>query len=330
MNVVQQEQRSTRKMLRWSTRLRRFTLMFCAVLCCLLGCSSAPALPYVIAGGAESGVYYTYGEQLATQAERELGVQITVAHTQGSVDNLLRVGSGEALLGFTQGDTAADALAGVGAFTESIPVTAVARLYDEYVHVVVPAASDAMQIADLAGRKVSLGAADSGVQVIAQRVLAASGVAPEDVAGSPLGLEASLAALRTGEIEAFFWVGGLPTPGIERLSEDLPLRLLPLTPAMVERVNDDHLGVYRTAEFPANSYNTGENVPTMMVPNYLIAHADTSPALIRDITRVLFGWNATIADEVRAAAFLDRRQAIFTEPVPLHEGAAEYYVRTRS
>src|SRR5690606_4558134 len=81
--------------------------------------------PLQIAGGGTTGVYYAYGGQLADALHRELGVDISVAETHGSVDNLLRVASGEALLGFAQGDTAADAVNGAGAFEEPLPVEAV-------------------------------------------------------------------------------------------------------------------------------------------------------------------------------------------------------------
>lgn len=294
----------------------------------LVGCSTGSPSgngPYQVAGGGKSGVYYSYGEQLALAAAQQLDLDITVAQTQGSVDNLERVASGEALVGFAQGDTAADAIAGTGAFADRLPITALARVYDEYLQVVVPEDSDIEDITELAGHTVSLGSEGSGVQVIATRVLEAAGVDPAEVPGPALGLDTSLAALKSGEIEAFFWVGGLPTPGIERMAEKLPIRLLEVDAEVVERVNAGHAGVYRTAEIPANTYDIGRVAATMAVPNYLIASSEASPELIRSIVRVLFDSRSSIAAEVRAAALLDRREAIFTEPVPLHPGAAQYY-----
>lgn len=294
----------------------------------LVGCSTgAPSDsgPYQVAGGGKAGVYYAYGDQLAQAAAQQLDIDISVEQTQGSVDNLERVASGEALVGFAQGDTAADAIAGTGVFAESLPITALARVYDEYLQVVVPEGSEITGIAELAGHTVSLGAEGSGVQVIASRVLEAAGVDPADVPGPALGLDTSLAALKAGEIEAFFWVGGLPTPGIERLAEGLPIRLLEVDAEIVERVNTGHAGVYRTAEIPANTYNIDHVTATMAVPNYLVANATAPPGLIRNIVRVLFDSRSSIAAEVRAAALLDRREAIFTEPVPLHPGAIEFY-----
>lgn len=294
----------------------------------LAGCSGASnsdGMRYRIAGGGPSGLYYNYGAGLAEVLQRELGVDIEVIETEGSVDNLLRVDSGEAILGFAQGDTAVDALAGEGAFDEPLSVKAVARVYDEYVHIVVPAESELDHVSDLEGRRVSLGARGSGVQVIATRVLHAFGVDLGSIENPELALSESIDALQRGEIDGFFWVGGLPTPGVEALADEMPLRLLSIDPDTVERVNSAHVGVYRLAEFPVGVYGIEVPTVTMTVPNYLITSADAPDALIRDATRELFDSRTEIARRVSVAELLDRRQAIFTGPMELHPGAVEFY-----
>lgn len=285
--------------------------------------------PFAIAGGGSTGVYFGYGDQLAQVISARLGTTVTVEETDGSVDNLLRVSDGRALLGFAQSDAAADAVAGRGTFVEPLPVLAIARLYDEYVHVVVRADSDIERIADFAGRPMSLGAPTSGVNIVATRVLDAVGVAPHQVDDRELGLSASIDALRLGAIEGFFWVGGLPTPGLEELFADLPTRLLSIEAETVDRVNAAHDGVYRLAEFPIGAYGRGEATVTMTVPNYLMVAERAPDALVRDVLTALFESRSLIAAHVPAAALLDRRQAIFTDPVALHPGAVAYYSDTR-
>lgn len=284
---------------------------------------------YVIAGGNPAGVYARYGTELAAALTAELPISVESAETQGSVDNLRRVARGDAFLGFAQGDTAADAVVGSGAFARPLPIRAVARVYDEYVHVVVPEDSQITGLSDLAGRPVSLGSADSGVQVIAGRLLDATGISIDDVANAELGVDDSIAALREGTIDAFFWVGALPTPGIEQLAAGMPIRMVPIDPDAIARVNEGHAGVYRVADFPSGTYGVARHVTTMTVPNYLVTSAAAPEALITDALDVLFRSRAAIAGEVRAAEFLDRRQAIFTSPVALHPGAARYYVERR-
>lgn len=301
-----------------------------SVVAVLVGCGPSPAPErFSIAGGGVTGVYYGFGEQLAGVLSSRLGADVSVDETNGSVDNLLRVSDGRALLGFAQSDAAADAVAGVGAFREPLAVQAVARLYDEYVHVVVRSDSDIRRIADLAGRGVSLGAPSSGVNIVATRLLDAEGVAPTDVDDAALGLAESIAAFRDGEIEGFFWVGGLPTPGLAELFTDAPARLLPIGPETVDRVNAEHGGAYRLAEFPIGAYGRTQATATMTVPNYLMVAEGASDALVREVVAELFASRSAIAAVVPAAALLDRRQAIFTDPVDLHPGAVEYYSESR-
>lgn len=312
-------------------RVLRMAALLGAGLVLLAGCRAPDPQHdgHEIAGGGLTGVYYAYGHNLAEALQSELGLGIVVAETNGSVDNLHRISAGEALLGFAQSDTAADAVAGTGAFTEPLPIMAVARLYDEYVHIVVRADSDILSIADLAGRGISLGAENSGVNVVALRILNAAGVAAESVQNPKLGLDASILAFESSDIEGFFWIGGLPTPGIVQLAEKIPTRLLTVEAGIVEQVNERHGGVYRFAEFPRGVYEGDGSTQTMTVPSFLVTHREASAELIRDALRVLFDERVRIAAQVPAAALLDRRQAIFTDPLELHPGAVDYFSTTR-
>lgn len=283
------------------------------------------SVQYVIAGGGSNGLYFAYGSELAAELSSSLDVPMEAAETAGSVDNLLRVSSGEALLGFAQGDAAADAVAGTGPFDEPLPVQAVARLYDEYLHVVVRADSPIDSLEDLAGRRVSLGAENSGVNVIASRVLHAADVDVAGIDDPRLDLRESISALERSDIDGFFWVGGTPTPGIAQLAETTPVRLLPIEQTWVDAVNADYSDAYRSSDFPIGLYGLNASQPTMAVPNYLVASSETPDGMVRDVLEVLFDARTRIARSVPAAALLDLRQAIFSGPVALHPGAIAYY-----
>lgn len=316
----------TRRMRRRVAALAAATLAIAS----LAGCTpTASDDAYAIAGGGVTGVYYSFGAELAEVLTDRLGATVTVDETNGSVDNLQRLGDGRALIGFAQSDAAADAIAGAGAFSQPLAVEAVARLYDEYVHVVVRSDSELEQIDQFAGRPVSLGARGSGVNLVASRVLAAVGVQPSDVDDRELGLDDSIAALRSGDIDGFFWVGGLPTPGLAELFGDGESRLLSIGAETIDRVNAANAGVYRLAEFPIGAYGRSEATATMTVPNYLMVARSTPDELVGDVLTALFDARSAIALDVPVAALLDRRQAIFTAPVGLHPGAIAYYRASR-
>ena len=300
-------------------------LLLSGLTACTPRASEWTTAEYAIAAGGSTGVYYDYGSHLAADLSASLDIAMVAQETAGSVDNLLRVSAGDALIGFAQGDAAADAVAGTGAFDEPLEVRALARLYDEYVQVVVRGDSEIDDIGDLTGRTISLGAENSGVNVIAGRVLDAAGVDIASIRDPQLDLSESIGAMERGEIDGFFWVGGLPTPGIAELAEMSSVRLLPVEQGWVNEVNEQYSHAYRPSDIPAGTYGLEESAPTMAVPNYLVTAASTPDAVVRDILAGLFDARLRIAGEVPTAALLDRRSAIFTGPVPLHPGAIAYY-----
>lgn len=281
----------------------------------------------VIATGGTQGVYYSYGVGVAEQIERTgAAPSATAVTTEGSLENIQLVASGRADFGFCAADAAADAATGRSSFAgDPQPIRAVARLYDDYVHVVVPAESPLQQPSDLRGQRVGIGGAGSGTALIATRILYAAGLVPgADVAIEPLGLDDSISALRRGDIDAFFWSGGLPTAGISDLAASTPLRLLSLT-SVVDALRRIYGSTYRVARVPAGTYPGVEPVTALAVANYLITGADADEGLVAEVTQLLQERRDDIAARAPIAATFDLRSAIFTSPVELHPGATRYF-----
>jgi TRAP transporter TAXI family solute receptor len=296
------------------------------------GCGSGRVVPpgtVEIATGSTQGVYYRYGTAFADVVEAELpGVRAHARSTEGSVENLRRVAAGQSTVAFSAADAAGDAVTGHGVFSGRLPVRALARVYDDYVHLVVPAGSSVRSAADIRGRQVSIGQAGSGTELIANRVLAALGMVPgRDLTAARLGIDASVEALRAERVDAFFWSGGLPTSGVVALARDMPIRLVPLgslAPALRR-----YSRTYRAAAVPAGTYPGVPAVLTIAVPNYLVTRADADATLVYELTRLLFRSRERIARQVSLAGVLDARAAIETFPVALHPGALRYYRETK-
>lgn len=301
---------------------------------CFAGTSSQAVLrdagveSVTISGGGTTGIYYSYGGEFGSVLSERFDVRASVLETGGSIENLENLAGGVAQVAFSAADAAADAATGHGPFSEPLPVRALARVYDDFVHLVVLDSSDIDEIKDLHGRAVSLGAKGSGTELIADRLLAVAGVDRSGIDQRALGIDESIEALRTGEIEAFFWSGGLPTPGVNDLAGEVPIRLVPLQ-ALVEQVRAEYGGGYRHGVVPEGTYGLPGDVATMAVPNFLMAHADLPDDVAYALVEALFDGRSDIAMEVPAGALLDRSRAIFTEPVDLHPGALRYYRDTK-
>lgn len=305
------------------TPARRAVLL--AALCLPAGCAlvggepSYRGGPLPIATGAVDGVYYRYARSLAARIGRRLpDVRPSVDSTTGSVDNLNRMTSGRDRLGFA----AADA---VGAAATARTLRSLARLYDDYIHLAVAGSGPIRSVAALRGRTVSVGATGSGVELVAGRILNAAGLTsgrrPTQV---HMGLEESAAALRSGRIDAFFWSGGLPTAGIERLARQLPVRLIALG-GLATPIRERYGPYYRAAAIPEGTYDGVGATLTLALANFLLATASLDDGLAYRLTEILMRDRDSVAAEVPSAELLDVRDAIQTEPIPLHPGALRYY-----
>lgn len=277
--------------------------------------------PLPIATGVADGVYYLYGRRLAGLIDRGLpGVRTSVDVTTGSVDNLQRLQDGRDRLAFVAADAAGATMSGSG-----MPLRALARLYDDYIHLVVSGSSGFWSINDLRGRVVSVGGKGSGVEIVAQRVLAAAGPKVQrQVRRVHMGLDDATAALHSGFIDAFFWSGGLPTAGIAELAGRLPLRFIPLG-GLAPEIRRRYGPYYRAATIPGGTYVNVDEVQTLALANFLVTPPSLDNGLAYRLTEILINDRNAIAAAVPSAELLDVRSAVQTDPVPLHPGAVRYY-----
>ncbi|MFG2230707.1 TAXI family TRAP transporter solute-binding subunit [Streptomyces sp. NPDC048723] len=302
------------------------------------GCSgdSGPVRRLRLATGPEGGPYNAFGQALA-QAVAASGrrIEIVPVSTAASVDNLRKLDDGSVELALAMADVAEDAVLGREPFPGPAAATALARVYVNYTHLLVPADGPVRSVRDLAGRPVAAGAAGSGVQVVAERVLRAAGLSgaptPAPTPAPPaaaderqLGLAASVSALREGSVDALFWSGGVPTPALADLAREVPLRFLPLD-AHVGALRERYGPVYTAVTLPAGVYGLTEPVGTIGVGNYLLARADVPQGAVRDLLQVVFERWRDLLREVTAGARLEPRFAISTGEVPLHPGAVAHY-----
>jgi TRAP transporter TAXI family solute receptor len=293
----------------------------------LIGCQSDPPTAHLrIATGGQGGVYYAYGKGIADVVGQRLPwLRPEVLVTAASIENLRLVAGGQAEAGFTLADSAALAEFGQPPFAAPLALVALARLYDNYLHVVVRSDGPAESLDQLGGRRVSVGASGSGTELIADRLLGVAGMdVDRDLEVSRLGVDDSAAALAAGRIDAFFFSGGIPTAAIATLARTAPIRLVDvggLVPALRQRFGE----VYAERTIPASSYLLGGPVTTVGVPNYLVVAETMDERLAYDLIRVMFAERERLAQAHPEGRRLDRGSAINTYPLGLHRGAERYY-----
>jgi TRAP transporter TAXI family solute receptor len=285
-----------------------------------------------IATGGTGGVYYPYGGAIAKIISESIpNVEATAEVTAASVDNLKFLRDGKSDIAFTLADTLDDGVKGQGVFKEfgKVPALSLAALYENYTHLVTLDSSGIERISNLRGRVISIGAAGSGTEVIAVRVLEAAGLKPgTDVRTQGLGVAQSVDALKDGKIDAFFWSGGLPTAAVLDLASTPGVRMKMLGNDEVLPVLQKIYGpsLYHLAVIPKSVYSDlDDDVPVVTVTNVLVATERMSEDLAYSITKALFEKQADLIAIHPQAKHLTLESAIVGAQAPFHPGAIRYY-----
>jgi TRAP transporter TAXI family solute receptor len=286
--------------------------------------------PLTIATGGTGGVYIIYGAGIANVLSSKLGVAGTAQSTTASVDNMKFIRDKKVDLALTLSDTAYDAVNAKGRFVPPEQPASAARslavMYNNFTHVVTKDGTGIAKVADLKGKRVSVGAPNSGTEVIANRVLEAVGLTQADLQVQKLGVADSVAQLKDGRIDAFFWSGGLPTSAITDLANTAGLKMKILDHAdLVPKMAEKYGAFYFTATIPKDAYKLDADVKVSGTANLLVVHADMEEALAYAITKTIFDQQAELVKVHPEANNLKLESAIVGSPIDFHPGAIKFY-----
>ncbi|MEO8486067.1 MAG: TAXI family TRAP transporter solute-binding subunit, partial [Betaproteobacteria bacterium] len=245
-----------------------------------------------ITTGGTGGVYYPLGGGMANILSKYVpGLQATAEVTGGSVDNLKLIAAGKAEVGFSMVDAAWDGYKGQDKFKDApIAARTLMVLYPNRMQVVTIEGSGVTKLSDLKGKRVSTGSPGSGTEIMAHRVLEAVGIDPKkDIKMERLGAAESVNAIKDRKIDAFFWVGGVPTAALTDLAATpgVKIKLLDHGEA-VAAMNAKHGPLYVKGVIPANAY-TGQDKPVENVDvwNILVTSDKMSNDMAYGIVKTL-------------------------------------------
>lgn len=306
------------------------------------GALAAPAVEarlVRIGTGPVGGTYFPIGGSIANMISAPPGAAAcsrgacgvpgliaAAVSTSGSPDNVRQLAAGSIELALCQADVAREAFAGEGDFAGH-PVRslrAIANLFPEALHVVVRDGT-IRTLAELRGKRVSLGETSSGTLTAARMVLRAAGLRPRDIIPRYERLNRSMEMLIGGEIDAFFIVGGAPVAAVAMAGERMPIALLPIPAAEAERIIASH-PQFIVASIPAGTYAGVGETPTIAVRAQLVTLAALPDSLVYGITRALWDpRNRRLLDINPIGPQIRLETATEHLAVPLHPGARRFY-----
>src|SRR3954451_14469847 len=297
----------------------------------LAGGAFAQQKTIAIATGGTGGVYYPLGGGLANLLSKNLpGYQATAEVTGGSVDNLKLIGSGPSEVAFSMADAALDAFKGDDKFKGSkVALRTLAVLYPNRMHVVSIEGTGVNKMADLKGKRVSTGSGGSATEVMAFRVIEAAGLDKDkDMKRERLGVAESVNAIKDRKIDAFFWVGGLPTAAVTDLANTPGIKIKMIDHAdAVKKMNQKYGQLYVEDVIPKSTYRGMDaDNKQATVWNALVSHEKLSDKAAYDIVKTIFDKrDDLIAVHKEAANFKLENQKQSASPIPFHPGAAKYF-----
>jgi len=287
---------------------------------------TAQAQNISIGTGGTGGVYYPMGGGMAAALSKHVpGMQATAEVTGGSVDNLNLIASGKPYVGFTMVDAAKDAFNGEGKFKQKVPLRTLLILYPNRMHVVSTTSTGIKSLKDLEGKRVSVGSIGSATEVMSTRLLEAAGV---NVQRERLSVAESVNALKDRKIEAFTWVGGLPTGSVNDLANTPGLTIQMIDHAeAIAAMNKKFGNLYYADTIPKEVYK-GMAVDNKIasIANILVASAEMSDDTAYKIVKTILEKREDLkAVHSEAANLKPENQKQAASPVPFHSGALKYF-----
>ena len=285
---------------------------------------------YTVASGPRGGEYARFATSFVESiANLRPDVSFRALETDGSVQNAWLLARGEADYAIIQSDVAAQAVAGHGPFAKGGPLTtlrALGSLFPEAVHVVVPASSSIRTVEALRGKRVDIGAPQSGTQYSAILVLAAHGLDVRDLREvSQEGGERAARRLSADQVDALFVTIAAPARSLQELAARPGIRLVTLSSRGIHRIVGENLGLVAMT-LPPNSYpGQGEPVATVATTALLVGTSDEPDAEVEKVVSAAFaradGTGAARAEAIKVS----RDNALRGITIPLHPGATRFF-----
>ena len=283
-----------------------------------------------ITTGGTGGVYYPMGGGMANVLSKNVpGLQATAEVTGGSVDNLKLIGAGKSEVGFAMVDAAWEASQGLDKFKDNkVSARTLMVLYPNKMQVVTIDGTGINKLSDLKGKRVSTGSPGSGVEVMTLRVLEAIGIDPKkDIKQERLGAAESVNAIKDRKIDAFFWVGGVPTAALTDLAATPGIKMKMLDHAeAVEAMNKKYGPLYTKGTIAANAYQGMDKaVDNIDVWNILVTNDKMSDQMAYNIVKTLIEKKPELVAVHKEAENIDLKSQNTGSPIPFHPGAKKYF-----
>ena len=282
-----------------------------------------------IATGGTGGTYYPLGGALAQMLSNNVdGLIVTAQSGNASVANCNLISRGQIETAFSQANTTYWSYSATGILKDAQPITnlrGIASLYPETIHIVALKASGIKTIEDLKGKKVGVGAPNSGTAADAEIILNAHGITFDDIKADYLSFNEVAQRLIDGQIDAGFTTAGFPTSSIINIATKRDIVLIPMSAEKIKELVEA-IPYYGATVIPGGLYKgVDEDVPALATPALWICDAKLSPTLVYKMTKALWEHRDVLEKVHSQGKNITLETALDGIGIPLHPGAELYY-----
>ncbi|MCS6154619.1 TAXI family TRAP transporter solute-binding subunit [Shewanella baltica] len=289
--------------------------------------AAAPAFINILTGGT-SGVYYPIGVALSQLYGTGIeGSKTSVQATKASVENLNLLQAGRGELALALGDSVAAAYQGdidAGFKTPLDKIRVLASAYPNYIQIVANKESGIKTLADLKGKRISVGAPKSGTELNARSIFKAAGLSYEDMGKVEfLPYAESVELIKNRQLDATLQSSGLGMAAIRDLAATMAINFVEIPEDVIAKINNP---AYQHGVIPASTYEgQTTDVSTVAIQNLLVTQSGVSDDLAYQMTKIMFEHLDRLGNAHSAAKSISLEKATKNLPIPLHLGAERYY-----
>ncbi len=178
-------------------------------------------------------------------------------------------------------------------------------------------------MADLKGKRLSVGAPKSGTELNARTILEAAGLSYDDLGKIEyLPFAESVELMKNRQLDATLQSSGLGVASLRDLANSVDINVVEVPADVIEKIG----APYQVNTIPANTYSgQDKDVVTASVINYLIVRPDMDEELVYQMTKGFFENLDQLAAAHSSAKAIKLDKSTIVSPVPIHPGALRYY-----
>jgi TRAP transporter TAXI family solute receptor len=282
--------------------------------------------------GPSSGIYFPIGGAFSTFIS-SLGYKTSATATGATAENINALLTGQGEMAIAMADSVIQAVEAFGSYEgkpKSSGLRAMMGLWPNFCQIVTTEDSGIKKFEDMKGKRVGVGAPNSGVELNARMMFEAHNMTYDDCKIDYLSYAEAIDQMKNGMCDVAFVTSGLGNATIQELGTSKKISFVPVEGEALDRLIEKY-PFYVKATIPADIYKTAKDTTTAAVMNIMLIDKDLPDEVVYDLLENIYspaGLEAIQSSHATAKANISLDTAtrgIEGTSIPFHDGALKFY-----